>query len=207
MKTEKELRKMMKDKKYSGTTSERDASFIKEVETGFKDLYPEPGALKLQVNEQKVSEGIRNEKDNRLTQLTTLRKTLEFTKAKIAELISLTDKLEQTGNVSQLQKHFLECENYTLLLEILHNRIDIVGKQSVAANAAYQGALSETHPCFGCRHCRQDRIGKLCGFDTGQQSIPLEELKACPDTIKDGFNNEIPFISRDKRDLPSLGAG
>ena len=200
MKSEKELRKMMKDDRYK-----KDASFIKEVEDGFKALYPEPGALKLQVNEAKVSEVIRDEKDNRLNQLINIRKTLEATKAKIVELTSLTDKLELAGNISGLQKHFIECENNSMILEILHDRLAIVGKQSAAANEAYQTALAETHPCMGCKFCRMDRIGKLCGFDTGEQAIPLEELKACPDTTGNGFDNEIPFISR-KRDLPSLGA-
>ncbi|MCX6224492.1 MAG: hypothetical protein NTV01_07030 [Bacteroidia bacterium] len=40
MKTEEELRKMMKDKRYSGSINERDPEFIREVENGFKALFP-----------------------------------------------------------------------------------------------------------------------------------------------------------------------
>ncbi|PKN69598.1 MAG: hypothetical protein CVU54_09700 [Deltaproteobacteria bacterium HGW-Deltaproteobacteria-12] len=182
MKTEQELRKMMKSKKYSGSIAERDPDFIREVEEGFKALYPDP-EVKLQVDETKIPEAIRNERDNRTTQFKNITAALHEAKAHFAALGALTDKVERSGSLPEIRRHWLELEDSRQYLEILSGRLSEVSNLSGAANEKFNAALEKTHPCNGCKNSRQDRLGKLCGlgWEVGKQAIPLEDLKTCPD--------------------------
>ncbi|PKN67698.1 MAG: hypothetical protein CVU54_16035 [Deltaproteobacteria bacterium HGW-Deltaproteobacteria-12] len=184
MKTEKQLRAMMKDKRYSGSIEERDPDYIRDIELGFKALYPdEPAEIKLQVDETKIPEAIRNERDNRKLQFVNLTAALHEAKAHFAALAALTDKVERSGSLAEIRRHWLEMEDSRQYLEILSGRLSEVSNLSGAANEKYNIALEATHPCQGCRNSRQDRLGRLCGlgWEVGKQAIPLEDLKACPD--------------------------
>ena len=206
MKTEQELRKMMKSKKYSGDITERDAAYIKEVEDGFKALYPDPVEFRIGFDESKIPDAIRNSRDNRLKQFISLREAVAAAKAKIADLVSLTDKVELAGSFAQISKHFLEIENLATILEVLKERVDKVAKLSDAANTAYQAAKAETHFCWKCRNLRMDRVGLLCYADKGGQSVPLEELKFCPDPSGKDFDQHAPFVRRESFEMPAHGA-
>lgn len=205
MKTEQDLKKMMKSKKYSGPIDERDPAFIKEVEDGFAALHSAPGTFKLGIDETKVSESIRLERDNRLKQLFALRDAVTETQASIAKAVLLTEKIEMVGNLAEIRKHFLELEASATLIAILNDRKDKVSKQSAAANEAFAKALADTHFCAGCKNLRQDRMGLLCFLDRGGAAIPLEDLKSCPDPSGKDFDDGRPFIHRGAKVLPGQG--
>jgi hypothetical protein len=203
-KTVEELRKMMKDKRYSGDISERDAEFIREVENGFKALYP----LR-EYHLDKVPEEIKGEYEARAEQLKTCRRALDETKAQISSLELSVDKVEQAGNLKKIRNHMLLLEETKLYSEILEGRLSVVSRLSAEANKRFREALEMTHDCHGCRWLLQQHQQTLCnyGYDQRKPARPTSEIEQCPDSSGQMLDRDRPIIRREAKELPRQGLG
>ena len=190
MKTIEELRKLMKDKRYSGSITERDAEFIRMVEDGFKALFP----LR-ECHAEKIPEVIRLEREAREAQLDTSRRAIEETKAQIATLEGTTEKIEQAGNLKKLRDHLMLLEQSKAYLDVLQGRAFMISQKAAEANQRYREALERTHDCYGCKHLVQERQIMLCnhGYDRGKPAIPTLEIEACPSPSGQQLDKDRPM--------------
>jgi len=201
MKTVEELRKLMKDKRYSGSISERDAEFIREIENGFKDLFP----LR-ECRPEKVSPQITAEYETRRAQSVTCGAAIAETKAQINLLESQIDKIEQGGDLKKIRKHLLLREETGLYLNSLVDRKNVIGKLSATASEEYALAVERTHPCFGCKWFLSHQIPS-CIFKQGQPAVPTVEIDQCPDSSGQMLDRDRPIVGRGQKDLPPYGKG
>ncbi|HUV51323.1 MAG TPA: hypothetical protein VMW78_09945 [Anaerolineae bacterium] len=201
MKTAEELRKMMKDKRYSGSNNERDASFIKEVEDGFVALNP----LR-EVHPERVSEAITSEYEARREQLSICGAAITEAKSQVNLLESQIDKIEQGGDLKKIRKHLLLLEETGLYLNILEGRKNVIGKLSAEANERYRQAVEVTHPCFGCKCFVNQNQKPSCIFKEGKPAVPTSQIDQCPDPAGQMLDKGRPIIGRG-RNLPSHGEG
>lgn len=162
-----------------------------------------------QVDETKIPDRIRIERNTRRDQKIILGQALHEENARYAELVSITDKIEQSGNISKILKHHDAFENSRVRIEILKNRVDTVSKLSAAANDAFLKALEETHPCCGCKLIRQELGRKYCvfGWENGAKPVLVEEVKDCPDPTGRDYDKKLPLIFRQSKPLPQADMG
>jgi hypothetical protein len=200
MKTILELRRLMKDKRYSGAIQERDADFIREVEQGFKVLFP----LR-ECHPEKVDELISSEKEARAAQLTVCYRAIQETDDQIASFGKLTDEIEQTQDLKKIRKHLLLLEETKLYHNILHGRLAVISALVALANSKYLEALELTHDCYGCRNLMKQQQAILCGagWESGKQPRAAIEIDKCPDPTGQELDWE-RTSGRGKKDLPQV---
>lgn len=193
---------MMKNVKYSGAIHERDPDFIREIENGFKLLFP----LR-ECHPEKIPEKIIAERDARVAQLAACRSAHEETKNQEVLLKSQTDKIEQTGDLRKIRKHLLLAEENKLYLDILEGRLVIITALSAEANKKYLEALMQSHDCSGCKWFLYQQQIPVCIFEPGKHAKPTAEIDRCPDPSGQMLDQGRPIIMREPGELPRQGVG